>query len=281
MDVNTNVINVTVENFQEIIEKSKQVPVFLEFYAEGAEPSQQLASILQKLVAEFQGKFLLARVDIQQNQPIVQQLQVRTLPTVKVIFEGQMVRDLEGPQEETILRSLLEELTMSPVERIQEQIKLLLSQGDRSGAIEMLQQVIQQEPGNHGLQVELADLLVMESRTDDARQILASLPADTDGINKPKNRIEFIDKAAALPSIDELRSQLEPGNLQSRYDLAVKLIVNDEIEAALEQLLEMMKQDREFEDQLARKTMIRVFDLLGKGDPMATAYRRKMFAFLH
>ena len=100
MNASSNVIEVSAQNFQdEVLEKSKQIPVFLEFYADGAEPSMALAPVLRKLADEYQGKFLLARVDIQQNPQIVQQLGVRTLPTIKIIFQGQMVQDLEGPQE--------------------------------------------------------------------------------------------------------------------------------------------------------------------------------------
>jgi len=123
----------------------------------------------------------------------------------------------------------------------------------------------------------------MESRSDEARQILASLPADTPGIVKPQNRLEFIDKSADLPDIDSIKVRLaeEPDDLGARYNLAVRLVVDDQIESALEELLYILKKDRTFEDELARKTMIQVFDLLGKGDPVATAYRRKMFTFLH
>jgi putative thioredoxin len=284
MNASSNVIEVSAQNFQdEILEKSKQIPVFLEFYADGAEPSMALAPVLRKLADEYQGKFLLARVDIQQNPQIVQQLGVRTLPTIKIIFQGQMVQDLEGPQEEAQLRQILDQLTMSPIERIQEQIKVLLSQGDRTGAIGMLQQAIGEEPSNYALHVELADLLIMEARVDEARQIIAGIPEDTAGISKPQNRLTFIDMAAELPSLDELQTQLEANqdDLQLRCDLAIRLIVDDQAEAALEELLLVLKKDKSFEDELARKTMIRIFELLGKGDPTATAYRRKMFTFLH
>ncbi len=284
MNASSNVIEVSAQNFQdEILEKSKQIPVFLEFYADGAEPSMALAPVLRKLADEYQGKFLLARVDIQQNPQIVQQLGVRTLPTIKIIFQGQMVQDLEGPQEEAQLRQILDQLTMSPIERIQEQIKVLLSQGDRTGAIGMLQQAIGEEPSNYALHVELADLLIMEARVDEARQIIASIPEDTAGISKPQNRLTFIDMAAELPSLDELQTQLEANqdDLQLRCDLAIRLIVDDQAEAALEELLLVLKKDKSFEDELARKTMIQIFELLGKGDPTATAYRRKMFTFLH
>jgi putative thioredoxin len=282
MSVNPNIIDVTVQNFQsEVLEASQHKPVLLEFYAEGAEQSAALTVTLRKLADEYQGKFLLARVDVQQNSQIVQQLGVRTLPTIKVIFQGQMAHEMEGQQEEVQLREMLDQLTMSPIEQIRAQITMLVSQGDRSAAIEMLQQAIAGEPANYGLHVELSDLLIMESRADEARQILAGLPPETEGIAKPQNRLKFIDRAAELPELEDLQSKVSEQDLQSQYDLAIRLIVDDQIEAALEALLVVLKKDKEFEDQIARKTMIEVFELLGKGDPTATAYRRKMFAFLH
>ncbi|MFN3238440.1 MAG: tetratricopeptide repeat protein [Pseudomonadales bacterium] len=279
----THIVDVTVQNFQELIEKSRETPVLLEFYAEGAEQSQSTAVMLNKLVNEYQGKFLLGRIDVQQNPQIAQQLGIRGLPTVKVIYQGQMVQDLEGPQEESSVREILDQITMSPVERIKSQIDLLLAEGRRSEAIGLLQQLIQEEPGNGAIQVELADLLIMDGRAAEARQILAALPADTDGISKPVNRLEFIDLGEEFADVATLTAEVEahPDDLNKRYQLAVVLVVDDQVEAALEQLLLMLQKDKEFSDELARKTMIRVFDLLGKGDPVATAYRRKMFAFLH
>ncbi|MBT7539910.1 MAG: tetratricopeptide repeat protein [Gammaproteobacteria bacterium] len=284
MNASPNIVEVSVQNFQtEVVEKSQQIPVFLEFYADGAEPSEQLAPILNKLATEFSEKMILARVDVQQNQQIVQQLAVRTLPTIKVIFQGQMAQDLEGPQEEATLREMIEQLTMSSVERIREQIKVYLAQGHRAEAIELLQQVISEEPHNHALQTELSDLLIMENRIDEAKLILASLPTDAEGISKPQNRVAFIELANELPPLAELLTAREANedDLQLQYDTAVRLIADDQIEAALEGLLVMLKKDKSFDDELARKTMIKVFELLGKGDAMATAYRRKMFTFLH
>tara|TARA_B100001964_G_C14258270_1_gene613667 strand:+ start:3477 stop:4331 length:855 start_codon:yes stop_codon:yes gene_type:complete len=284
MNAVNHVIEVSVENFQaEVAEKSKQTPVLLEFYADGAEPSQQLAPVLRRLVDEYQGKFLLARVDIQQNQQLVQQLGVRTLPTVKVIFQGQMLENLEGAIEESRLRQVLEQITMSPMERVREQLNVFLETGDRKSAIEMLQQVIAEEPKNYVLHSELCDLLILEGRVDEAKQILASLPPDSEGIEKPRNRLEFLDVAASLGSAADLAAKVEadPEDIQARFDFAIALIVEEQTEPALEQLLQILKQDREWQEQLARKTMIKIFDLLGAGNGVATAYRRKMFTFLH
>lgn len=284
MSQSVHIFEVSIENFQsDVVEKSKQVPVLVEFYAQGAEPSQQIAPVLQRLAESYAGKFVLARIDIQANQQLIQQLEVRTLPTLILIANGQMVSKLEGPQEETKIRELIDQVTMSSVERVREQLDLLLAQGNRKDAVSLLQQVIESEPNNYVLHVELCDLLILEDRGDEARQILESLPKDTQGISKPLNRLQFIEEATKFGSMQELMSKVsqEPANKESRFQLSIVQIANDDIEAALENLLEMLKQDREFGDDLARKTMIRVFDLLGKGNVLATDYRRKMFAHLH
>jgi len=194
-----------------------------------------------------------------------------------------MVQDIEGPQEPAALRNILDQLTMSPMERVREQIDSLMANGQRQKAIEMLQQVIGEEPNNYALHAELCDLLIMENRVDEAQQILAALPADTPGIDKPKNRLQFIELASSLPPLAELQSLVDSNrsNLELRMNLAYKFIADDQIEAALEQLLEILKLDRDWEEQKARTTMIEVFDLLGKGNEIATAFRRKMFTFLH
>ena len=284
MSIDSYTVEINAQNFQsEVAEKSQQVPVLLEFYAEGAEQCAPTSALLQKLVVEYQGKFLLARVDIQQNQQLVQQLQVRALPSIKIIFQGQMAGDFEGPTEEQQLREALDQLTMSPMDRVRDQISLLLEQGERGQAIQMLQQVIAEEPANFGLHVELCDLLIMEGRVDDARKVLAGIPSDAEGIDKPKSRLEFIELAGDLGSLDELRSRAEvdSADLQARVDYAIKLIVTDQVETGLEVLLAILQADKTWGEEKARLTMIKVFNMLGKGNELATGYRRKMFTYLH
>ncbi|MBO6555052.1 MAG: tetratricopeptide repeat protein [Pseudomonadales bacterium] len=282
METGSLSVEVNAENFQaEVAEKSQQVPVLLEFYAEGAEQCESTSALLQKLASEYQGKVSLARVEVQQNPQLVQQLQIRALPTIKIIFQGQMAGDIEGPADEQQLRGALEQLTMSPLERVREQIDFLVLQGERKQAIQMLQQVIAEEPNNFSLHVELCDLLIMEGEVNDARQILEALPADTEGLDRPKSRLEFIDLAGELGSVDELTSRAESGDLHARFDLAIRLIVEDQVEHGLETLLEILKADKTWEEEKARLTMIKVFNMLGKGNELATSYRRKMFTYLH
>lgn len=284
MNAEAHTIEVNAENFQaEVAEKSKQTPVLLEFYAEEAEQDSARGVLLAKLANEYQGKFLLARVNIQENQQLVQQLGVRTLPTLKIIFQGQIVKEVEGPADEKELRDVLDQITISPMERVRGQIDVMIAQGDRGKAIQMLQQAIAEEPKNDGLQVELCDLLIMEGKVDDAKQILAALPADTAGIDKPTNRLAFIEQAEELAAVDALQSKVDadPELLQDRFDLAIRLVADDRVEAALEELLTILKKNKLWEEEQARKTMIKVFAMLGKGDELATSYRRKMFTFLH
>ena len=284
MDASPNIIDITVENFQSVVgEQSKTTPVLLEFYAEGAEQCASTSALLQRLASEYAGKFVLGRVEVQQNPQIVQQLGIRALPTVKIIFQGQMAGDIEGPADEQQLRGALDQITMSPMERVREQIDFLVSQGERQQAIQMLREVIADEPNNFGLHVELCDLLILEGETSDAREILGAIPQDTAGIEKPLSRLEFLDLAGELGRLEELETRVasEPDNLRARFELAIRLAVEDRTEEGLDVLLELMKADREWEDELARKTMIKIFNMLGKGNEIATAYRRKMFSLLH
>ena len=284
MEASPVIVDVTVENFQSVVgEQSKTTPVLLEFYAEGAEQCASTSALLQKLAAEYAGKFILGRVEVQQNPQIVQQLGIKALPTIKIIFQGQMAGDIEGPAEEQQLRGALDQITMSPMERVREQVDLLVLQGERQQAIKMLREVIAEEPNNFGLHVELCDLLILEGETNDARQILEAIPQDTVGIEKPRSRLEFLDLAGDLGQLSELQARVsaEPENLRARFELAIRLVVEDRTEEGLDVLLDLMKADREWEDELARKTMIKIFNMLGKGNEIAVAYRRKMFSLLH
>lgn len=284
MDASPAIVDVTVENFQSIVgEQSKSTPVLLEFYAEGAEQCASTSALLKRLASEYAGKFILGRVEVQQNPQIVQQLGIRALPSIKIIFQGQIAGDIEGPAEEQQLRSTLDQVTMSPMDRVREQIDFLVHQGERKQAIQMLREVIAEEPNNFGLHVELCDLLILEGEITDARQILDAIPQDTSGIEKPKSRLEFLDLVGDIDSLNELQARVasEPENLQARFELAIALAVEGRTEEGLDLLLDVMKTDKQWEDELARKTMIKIFSMLGKGNEIAIAYRRKMFSLLH
>ena len=175
-----DILEVNLENFQaEVVDKSQQVPVLLEFYADQAEQCASTSVLLRKLVGEYQGKFVLRRVEVQKNSQLVQQMQIRALPTIKIVHQGQVAGGIDGPVDEKQLKEALYQLTMSPLERVREEIDNLVSEGERPKAIAMLQEVIADEPGNFALHVELCDLLIIEDRIPEAREILEGLPSDS------------------------------------------------------------------------------------------------------
>jgi putative thioredoxin len=174
-------------------------------------------------------------------------------------------------------------LTQSSVEAMLGDLDQLMATGDFAGAAAILQQSIQEEPNNQLLRVELADVLVRKADLDDARTVLASIPDGTDGRSRPQNRLEFVEEAAGMDSLDSLLAMVEsnPTDLEARYALAVVQLVAEEYESSLLTCLHILREDREFRDDIGRLTMIRIFDVLGKGNELATKYRRKLFNALH
>jgi len=278
------VTEITAQNFQtDVVEKSQQVPVIMEFYAEGAAPSDELSKLLGVLIPSYQGKLFWARVNVQANQQLVQQLGVRGLPTLKVVKGGQLLDNLEGPQTQAALSALFDQLTMSEGDQIRAQIAEYLSIGDRESAMAMLREMMVQEPLNASLKTELCDLMIQANQIQEAEALLASLPGDAEGIEKAKSRLHFVQQVSELDPIEALEALAisHPDDQFHLYHFACALVAADQIEAGLQVLLDMLRRDKSWSEDKARQTMIRVFELLGKGDPMASTYRRKMFTLMH
>ncbi len=278
------VFEVTPESFQaDVVERSANTPVLLLFWTEQAAPAVEAKRQLEGLVAQYAGKAALGLVDVAKDQSLAQHLRVQALPSLRVIDKGQIAHQLEGPQPEQALRALLDQLTMSATDLIRAQLAQHLERGDLRGARRFLQQALREEPKNPHFRVELADVLVRLGQLDEARRILASTPADTAERDRPQTRLELAEEAAALPSPDKLNAQLQedPKNLEVRCQLAVAEAAQGNFEAALKQALQVLQADRSFGDELGRRTLLRLFAVLGKGSELASRYRRLMFNFLH
>jgi len=284
MDDQVPIFNVTPENFQtEVIERSQQVPVMLLFWADQVPESAQARAQLESMVGQYQGKVLLGLVDVAVDQTLAQHLRVQGLPSIRVVSGGQLADQIDGPQPESALRELLDGLTMSSGELLRDQLQVYIDTGEYASALAVLQQAIEEEPQNQVFRVELADVLAMQNELDEARRALATIPADTPDVERPKTRIELAEEAAGMGSIGELTDlhQGEPDDLEIRYQLAVVGAAEKQYEFALEHCLAILQADREFREDIGRTTMIRIFALMGKGSEVATRYRRRMFAFMH
>ena len=277
-------INVSMENFQsDVVDASQSLPVVLLFWAEQVPESAQVKALAEQVLASYEGKAVLALSDVSQDQSLAPRLQVQGLPSIRIIHKGAIAEQIDGPVDEAQLRTVMDALTQSSIEAMQGNLEAMLASGDFAAAAATLQQSIQEEPNNQALRIELADVLVRKGDLDDARTVLASVPEDTEGRARPQNRLEFIEEAAAMDSLESLQAAVtaDPQGLESRYALAVVQMVAGETEVSLQMCLEILRDDREFRDDIGRLTMIRIFDVLGKGNEMATKYRRKLFNAMH
>ncbi len=275
---------ITPENFQtDVIERSQSMPILVLFWADQVPESAQFKQVLENLVGQYGGKVALGVSDVAQDQTLAQHLRVQGLPSIRVVHNGQIVNQLDGLADETQLRSLLDALTQSPTDMLKTQLDQILASGDFDSAVGMLQQAVNEEPGNQGFRVELADVLVRKGDLDNARTVLASIPEDTPERERPQNRLEFVEEGAGFPGLAELEASVTatPDDLELKYQLAVQQIVGEQFEAGLQTAMDILLADRGFRDDIGRLTMIRAFDILGKGNELATKYRRKMFNFMH
>ncbi len=281
---NSAPINVSVETFQsEVVDRSQSLLVVVLFWAEQVPPSVQVKNQLEAMLGQYQGKFALALSDVALDQNLAQRLQVPGLPCIRVVHQGQIVDQLDGPADEEQLRSMLDQHTQSLDDAIAGDLQQALEQKDFTTAVGMLQAAIEEEPNNQSLRVDLADVLVRKGDLQDARTVLASIKEDVADRARPQTRLEFLEEAAAMPELEELRAAAAANteDLELKYQLAVRQVAAECYEDALLTGLEILQADRSFRDDLGRLTMIRVFDVLGKGNELAAKYRRKMFNLMH
>ncbi|MEC7554594.1 MAG: tetratricopeptide repeat protein [Pseudomonadota bacterium] len=277
-------VTVTVETFQtEVVDRSQSMPVVVLFWAEQVPPSVQTKALLETLLDQYAGKFALALSDVATDQNLAQRLQVPGLPCIRVVHKGQIVDQLDGPADEQQLRAILDQHTQSLDDAIAGDLQQVLERGDFETATRLLQAAIEEEPNNQSLRVDLADVLVRKGDLEDARTVLASIKDDTAERQRPQTRLEFLEEAAGMPTLEELLSIVasDDADLEAKYQLAVCHVAAEEYEQALLVSLDILRADREFREDLGRTTMIRVFEVLGKGNELAGKYRRKMFNLMH
>ncbi len=276
--------NVTPDSFQaDVVERSATVPVVVLFWADQSAPAAEAKRQLEQLVGQYGGKVLLGLVDVAADPTLAQHLRVQALPSLRVIDKGQIAHQVEGPQPEQALRSLFDQLTLSAADVTKAQLGQYLEGRDFTSALGFLQRAIAEEPNNASFRVELADVLVRQGDLDGARKALETVPADAPERDRPETRLALADEAAAVPPQEQLLRKLanDPENVEALHQLAVVEAAAENFEAALESALKVLQTDRSYGDDIGRLTMIRIFTVLGKGNELANAYRRRMFNFMH
>lgn len=281
------VIEVTRENFAAVVlDKSFQVPVLVDFWAEWCQPCQILMPLLKRLADSAKGAFLLAKVNTDLDQELALHFGIRALPTVKLFRGGEAVEELVGVHPESVYRQLIERHAAPPADGPREKADQAWLQGKRGKAIELLRAALQAEPDNHEIAVDLAEKLILEGETREAEERLQSLPADVRNAEPASGllaRLEFAALAEGSPSLDSLWEALDanPEDHAKRRQLGARLVLAGDYEAALDQFLELLKRAPQFGDEAGRKGLLSLFNLLGSGHELVATYRRKMYNLLH
>lgn len=279
-----HVFDATTETFEaEVLQKSLQVPVLVDFWATWCGPCKTLGPILEKLAGEYNGAFLLAKVDVDKEQQIAAAFQIRSVPTVFLVKGGQLVDGFPGALPEGQLREFLKQHGVEPAEPAEPEAVEAAPLDPHAQVLE-LRNAIDAEPDKPELKLDLALALLKIGASDEAQQLVEALPANLatdERALRARARLGFASSLKDAPAAGVLQSAVSanPDDLQARHLLGVHLLVAGDSEAALEQFLEMLRRNRDYGDGLPKKTLIDAFRVI-EDEALVSQYRRKMAALL-
>ncbi len=271
---------------QIVIEGSKQVPVIVDFWAEWCGPCKALKPILEKLAEEYQGKFILAKVNSDENQELANRYGVRGIPNVKAFFKGELVDEFSGALPEGAVREFLDKLIPSPADEVREAaMQVYREQNDSGRALQMLAEASKLDPQNERVRIDAAEIMLDSGKVDEAKRLLNSLYTTTIAearVQKLLARLEFAANNGDSDTAElEARIAKNENDLAARLELAKALVNLQQFAPAMDQLLEIIARDRAFEDDVARTTMLTIFNLLGGAGPLVSEYRKKLASALN
>ena len=277
-----NVFDATAETFQrDVLEKSLTTPVLLDFWAEWCGPCKQLGPILEKLAAQYHGAFVLAKVDVDAQQQLAGYFQIRSVPTVILVKDGQLVDGFPGVMPEGQLRQFLAQHGIEPLQPAE---PAEVAPPTPAEDIARLRAEIAAKSDDDTLKLDLALALARNGDTAEAKALIDALPANLGTDERARNANVLIANAAALrdaPDRAELERRIaaDPADLTARHLLGLRLLGDGDTEAALEQFLDMLARNRDFDDGLPRRALIQAFNVIADAE-LVSRYRRRMAALL-
>jgi putative thioredoxin len=266
---------------QQVLEESRRRPVVVDFWAPWCGPCKTLKPILEKLAAEYGGKFLLAKINSDENQALAARYGVRGIPSVKAFIDGEQVDEFSGALPEAEVRAFLDRLIPSPADELRQNAVAARVAGDLPGALQLLADASKLAPAHVGVRLDAAEIMLDLDEVDEARRLVEGVADDADArVAQLKARLQFLSAAGEDESALSARVSANENDLDARLKLANLLVAAGRYEAGMDQLLEIVRRDRSFGDDVGRKTLLAVFDLLGGGE-VVSRYRRLLASALN
>lgn len=266
---------------QAVLEESRHRPVLVDFWAPWCEPCKALKPVLEKLAAEYGGKFLLAKINSDDNQELAARYGVRGIPSVKAFIDGEPVDEFSGALPESEVRAFLDRLVPGPADELRVEAAELRLAGDVPAALQKLADASKIDPSHVGVRLDAAEIMLDLNEADEARRLIAGVADDADPrVPQLKARLQFMEAAGEDEAALAARVAANENDLEARLKLANLLVAAGKYEAGMDQLLEIVRRDRGFGDDIGRKTLLSVFDLLGGGE-LSSRYRRMLASVLY
>ena len=282
------VFEVNQNNFAAVVvENSQSAPVLVDFWADWCQPCRTLTPLLTRLAQEYRGGVIIAKINADAEQALASPFRVRSLPTVMMVWQGQIVEQWVGVQPESVYREAIDRFRVQEAgDPVLDQAEMLWQRGRRPQAVELLHEALRQEPASLELKVALADKLLQLDQSEDAQTLLQSVPEEERNrqpVSGLLARLQFAKLVQGAPdrAALETRVRAQPEDSAARRQLAARHALAGDHEAALEQFMELLRRDPQFEEGAGRQGLIAIFEMLGNEHPLVVTYRRRLFSLLH
>jgi len=280
-------IDASLASFErDVLEASREVPVVVDFWAPWCGPCRSLGPVLEKLERESGGRWRLVKVNSDENPELSAQFGVRSIPYVVAFADGKPAASFVGAQPEGAIRAFLAQLVPAPSDVELRKARAALAAGQVTLAEEHLRNAIALDPSNDAARLDMVSILVDRGDLAGAREqwaLLSPKAPQASSWATTSARLEAAERASTLPAAGELERRIaaDPSDCAARLDLAEVHIANRDFARALEQLLEIVKRDRAFGDDIGRRKMLAVFEMAAGEPDLVSDFRRRLSATLY